>query len=105
MKLDLYTRIILSILAACAVLLVAQSFGIGEDSAAAGPGQGQYRVAMAGGNAFRIDSESGRAWRMPLRGGFQWLEIREPDLELEEDDEDVWEEDQSGDEKSPESDE
>ena len=83
MKLDLYTRMVLSIIAACAILLVAQSLGFGPRASEEADPIARYRIAIAGPMVFRIDTQTGNIWRMPFRGGTEWQLVLEPSAEEE----------------------
>ncbi len=78
MKLDLFTRVVLSIIAVCAILLVARSFGLGESSGIKDVVGGRYRIAIAGPIVFRVDTETGRTWRSMARNAIEWTLIDEP---------------------------
>ncbi len=83
MKLDLYTRFVLSIIAVCAILLVAQSLGFGARASDEADPIARYRIAIAGPMVFRIDTQTGDIWRMPFRGGTEWQLVLEPSAEEE----------------------
>ena len=83
MKLDLYTRIVLSIIAACAILLVAQSLGFGALASEGADPIARFRIAIAGPMVFRVDTQTGDIWRMPFRGGIEWQLVLEPSAEEE----------------------
>ncbi len=83
MKLDLYTRIVLSIIAVCAILLVAQSLGFGARASEEADPIARFRIAIAGPMVFRVDTQTGDIWRMPFRGGTEWQLVLEPSAEEE----------------------
>ncbi len=84
---DLYTKFMLTIVAACLALLVAQGFGLGapaaEEPASASALASEierYRFVPVGmaGLLLRLDRQTGETWSMPLRGETRvWTPIGE----------------------------
>lgn len=81
MSTDPYARAILTIVAVCLILLVAQGFGLGSGAA---PQQTEvvprYRVVAIpfARSILRMDEQTGEAWRFNLAAGGAWDRIEEP---------------------------
>ena len=83
---DWYTKLILTVLAACAVLLAAQGFE-GGPAAGAGSEEGRYRIQVVpmGRMILRFDSETGKAWKSTFPEAKFWTPIADEPIETQED--------------------
>lgn len=79
---DWYTKLMLTVLAACAVLLAAQSFQ-GGPAAGAGTEEGRYRIQVIpmGRMILRFDSETGKAWKSTFPEAKFWAPIADEPVE------------------------
>jgi hypothetical protein len=83
MAVDLYTRIVFTVIAACLVLITAQGFGLGgARSASEEPNRYQLTAIPGQGLLLRVDQTTGETWTMNIRGGLSgWrLVLEEPRL-------------------------
>jgi hypothetical protein len=80
MQADSVTRILLSLILVCLVVLVARSFG-GDRGLEAGWGRYSVTGMRAGSPILiRSDTVSGQVWKLELRGGGdRWIPFAEPD--------------------------
>jgi hypothetical protein len=83
---DVYTRMLLTVIAASLVVLVARGFLMagGQDTPSGGgleASLGRYRLVPIRGAVWRINTETGEAWRARLQGdgGEQWMRVAEPE--------------------------
>ena len=71
---DWYTKLVLTVLAASAVVLAAQSLR-GEGGSSAGEGRFRLQVLPMGRMMLKIDSETGKIWRAKFPEPSPWAEI------------------------------
>jgi hypothetical protein len=76
MPTDAYTKLLLTVIAACLVLLVVQGFRASEDAT---PSAERFRVIPVpmGRVMLRIDTETGKTWQTPLPGSVEWRLVDE----------------------------
>jgi hypothetical protein len=90
METDAYTKAVLTVVAVCLLLLVAQGFGLGPElGAKAGSGSAEIADSSSAGKrfeflpipmaraAFRMDNQTGETWWMKFPGGRAWVPIDE----------------------------
>lgn len=77
---DWYTKLVLTVLAACAVFLVTQELRGSKDRA---EGEGRYRLQVLpmGRIMLKIDSETGRTWRAAFPEPKVWIPIASEPVE------------------------
>jgi hypothetical protein len=76
MPTDAYTKLLLTVITACLVLLVVQGFRAPEDAT---PAAERFRVIPVpmGRVMLRVDTETGMTWQTPLPGAVEWRLVDE----------------------------
>lgn len=84
---DVYTKLVLTVIAVCLVLIAAQGFMRGAHGAEPSLASQRYQLTALGGLGImlRLDQATGETWSMNIRGGLGGWKLvpEEPRMELE----------------------